>query len=338
MTDAADFLPAIRALHARIRDAVLAACERSAPEHLSAVAADEEGGDTIYAIDRVSEEVLIEAFEREVAPVTPVVLIAEGLPGGRIVLPRGLDEDATRWRVIVDPIDGTRGLMYQKRSAWALTGVARNPGRGTSLRDIELAVQTELPLVKQHLCDVAWAVRDHGAHAVRVNRLTGGDSPLRLRPSSATDLAHGFASLARFFPGARDELAAIDDEIAFAALGRTDPGKALVFEDQYISSGGQLYEMMAGHDRFVADVRPLVRDLLAARGRPPGLCSHPYDVCTELIARELGVVVTDERGRPLDAPLAIEPDVSWVAYANPRLRAHVEPLLQRALRRRGLLG
>jgi fructose-1,6-bisphosphatase/inositol monophosphatase family enzyme len=337
MTEAADFLPVVRELHARIRDAVVTACERSGPEHLSGVAADDDG-DTIYAIDRVSEEVLIEAFEREVAPRAPVVLIAEGLPGGRLVLPRGLDDDAARWRVIVDPIDGTRGLMYQKRSAWALTGVARNRGEGTSLRDIELAVQTELPLVKQHLCDVAWAVRGHGADALRVNRLTGAESPVRLRPSRATDLAHGFASLARFFPGARDELAAIDDEVAFAALERAQPGKALVFEDQYISSGGQLYEMMAGHDRFVADVRPLMRDLLAARGRPPGLCSHPYDVCTELIARELGVVVTDERGRPLDVVLAVEPDVSWVAYANPGLQARVEPLLQRALRRRGFLA
>jgi fructose-1,6-bisphosphatase/inositol monophosphatase family enzyme len=337
MTEAVDFLPVVRELHARIRDAVVAACERSAPEHLSGVAADDDG-DTIYAIDRVSEEVLIEAFEREVAARAAVVLIAEGLPGGRLVLPRGLDEDAARWRVIVDPIDGTRGLMYQKRSAWALTGVARNRGEATSLRDIELAVQTELPLVKQHLCDVAWAVRGRGADAARVNRLTGAESPLRLRPSRATDLAHGFASLARFFPGARDELAAIDDDIAFAALQTAGPGKALVFEDQYISSGGQLYEMMAGHDRFVADVRPLMRDVLAARGRPPGLCSHPYDVCTELIARELGVVVTDERGRPLDVALAVEPDVSWVAYANPGLRAHVEPLLQRALRRRGFLA
>ncbi|HEX7315646.1 MAG TPA: galactokinase family protein [Pyrinomonadaceae bacterium] len=32
------------------------------------------------------------------------------------------------------------------------------------------------------------------------------------------------------------------------------------------------------------------------------ICCHPYDVCTELIAREAGVVVTDERGKRLRAP------------------------------------
>ena len=47
----------------------------------------------------------------------------------RIVLPEGTPEADAVWRVIVDPIDGTRGLMYQKRSAWILTGVAPNRGK-----------------------------------------------------------------------------------------------------------------------------------------------------------------------------------------------------------------
>ena len=66
-----------------------------------------------------------------------------------------------------------------------------------------------------------------------------------------------------------------------------------MFEDQYISSGGQLYELMAGHDRFVADLRPLFE---RRRAGGAALCCHPYDLCTELIARELGVLVTDEQG------------------------------------------
>jgi hypothetical protein len=268
----------------------------------------------------------------------PLVLVAEGLAGGSRVLPRGTEAAAARCRGIVDPIDGTRGLMYQKRSGWILTGIAPNRGAGTTLADIEIAVQSEIPLVKQHLCDALWAVRGGGAHAERVNRITGDRTPIALRPSTAGTIAHGFAMIARFFPGAREELAAIDEEIVFEALGPTQPGKAHVFEDQYISSGGQLYELMAGHDRFVADLRPLMDRRMAARGRPLGICCHPYDLATELIARELGVIVTDEHGRRLAAPLAVEPDVTWVAYANARIRAQIEPLLQQALRRRGLLG
>ena len=47
--------------------------------------------------------------------------------------------------MLADPIDGTRCLMYQKRSGWILTGIAPNRGEGTVLADIELAVQTEFP-------------------------------------------------------------------------------------------------------------------------------------------------------------------------------------------------
>jgi 4-aminobutyrate aminotransferase-like enzyme len=92
---------------------------------------------------------------------------------------------------------------------------------------------------------------------------------------------------------------------------------------------------MAGHDRFVADLRPLFE-----RRRTGGaaLCCHPYDLCTELIARSLGVLVTDERGGQLAAPLDVTSDVSWIGYANPTLKEGIEPQLQRALARRGLIA
>lgn len=332
--DIASLLPVLLDLHARIRDGVVAACERSSLEALSAVAADDEG-DTIYAVDKVSEELLVEALEK-VAETTPIVLIAEGIEVGKLVLPHGASERDAMWRIIVDPIDGTRGIMFQKRSAWVLTGVAPNRGEATSLRDIELAVATEIPLVKQHLCDQAWALRGKGVEARRYNRLTREATPIALRPSRADTLAHGCAGLARFFPGARDILAAVDDEVMLTLLG-SQAGKAMCFEDQYASSGGQLMELAAGRDRFLADVRPLVTGELAKRGLPKALCCHPYDLCTILIAEELGVVVTDEHGRPLDAPLNVEADVSWVGYANTAIRSRVEPVLQASLRKRGLL-
>jgi len=227
--------------------------------------------------------------------------------------------------------------MYQKRSAWILTGIAPNRGQETSLQDIELAVQTEIPLIKQHLADSIWAIRGRGAEAERWNRLTGERHPLRLSPSKSDTIAHGFAMVARFFPGARQELAAIDEEIIVGALGPVQPGKAHCFEDQYLASAGQLYELMAGHDRFVADLRPLMERVLAERGQALGICCHPYDLCTELIARELGVIVTGPEGEPLDAVLSTEPDVAWVGYANQSIRAQIEPLLRQALGRRGLL-
>ena len=139
MNDTNALLAPIRQLHAMIRDEVVRATERAAVEALAQIDRDDEG-DTIYAIDRVSEELVIDFVEREISRRAPIVLIAEGLHGGKMVLPRGARETDAAWRIIVDPIDGTRGLMYQKRSAWILTGVAANHGERTSLADIELAV------------------------------------------------------------------------------------------------------------------------------------------------------------------------------------------------------
>jgi hypothetical protein len=336
MTDVQMLLLPIRSIHQQIRATVTAACESSASPDLSCVLEDG-AGDTIYSIDRISESALVDLFDRELASRVPIVLIAEGLAAGKIVLPRGARESDAVWRIIADPVDGTRSLMYQKRSAWILTGVAPNRGDRTSLADIQLAVQTELPLIKQHLCDTLWAIRGQGAHGERFNRLSGARAPLLPRPSKSKDLRHGFSSVTRFFSGARDVLASIDDEISLAALGPGRAGKAQSFEDQYLSTGGQLYELMMGHDRFQADLRPLLRPILAERGLPLGLCCHPYDLCTELIAAESGVLITGVAGAPLYAALNLEEEVAWLGYANDSIRSTVAPLLRQALLRRGLL-
>ena len=335
MSDARRLLPAILALHDRIRASIIDAFATRHRDDLAGVAYDDEG-DTIYAVDRVSESVLVDGLS-EIARDEPLCVVAEGLDAGGLTLPLGTSDDACRWRLLVDPIDGTRGLMYQKRSAWILTGVAPNRGPATRLADIVLAVQTEIPLLKQHLSDQIWAVRGEGVDARRVDRLTGETLPLSFRPSSATTLAHGFASVSRFFPGGRDVLAGIDDDIVAEVEGPPAPGKAACFEDQYISTGGQLYELMIGHDRFIADVRPLLTTLLAARGQPRPSCCHPYDLCSALVAEEAGVRLTDAIGAPLDAPFDLDTDVAWVGYANDRLRARIEPALRMALTRRGLI-
>ena len=344
-------LALLRELHDDIAATVIAATEARPVEALAAVVDDDPSGDTIFALDRISEERLVTFFAERVAPIWPLVLIAEGLAdsglgAGVLALPHGLAPADAELRIIVDPVDGTRGLMYQKRSAWVLTGVAPNRGptlAATRLSDIELAVQTEIPLVKQHLADQLWAMRGEGMVAERRNRLTGARAAIphqRLRPSQATSIAQGFATVARYFPGARMELAAIDEEIARATLGPPQPDKAQSFEDQYICTAGQLYELLAGHDRFVADLRPLMAVLVARDGAPGqafSICAHPYDLAALLIAQRAGVIVTDARGAPLDAPLDTTTNVAWVAYANAAIRAQMEPPLLAALRTRGLL-
>ena len=335
--DAAALLARLRAIHVAIRDRVLATCAGSSPEALAEIVADE-GGDLIFAIDRAAEEVIRTEFA-ELARTWSCVLVGEGLgPTGEIVLPDGTAAERAELRIIIDPIDGTRSLMYQKRPAWVLTGVAANRGPQTSLADVELAVQTEIPLLRQHLCDCLWAGTDIPLGGERYDRLRVQHYPLTPRPSTATTIAHGFGNIVRYFPGARGFSAMIDDELVERVLGPLRPGETALFEDQYPCTGGQFYHLMLGQDRWIADLRPLFRPWLEHRGRAMGHCCHPYDLCTELVARAAGVLVSDVNGQPLAAPLDVHGDVAWVGFANTAIRDQVLPVLQTLLSEHGLLG
>ena len=259
-----------------------------------AVIEGENAADTIFAIDRVADDTLLDWFE-------------EHWPGVEVVS-EGLDEPVVvggdpTWTVIVDTIDGTRGLMYDKRPAWCLAAAAPHGG---SLRDVVAAAMTELPdgqaggrrPAERHARRRAsWR---SGSTCTTGARAPARPSARRRRPTSST------AS-----PGSRSS--------SFRARPRSSSwrrscsrrlGSRHVFDDEYISSGGQLHELIVGHDRFVADLRPLVD--------PARSACHPYDVCTAMLLEEAGGVVTDPRGAPLDAPLDTTSPVAWVGLRERR--------------------
>ena len=148
---------------------------------------------------------------------------------------------------------------------------------------------------------------------MRVDLARGAATPLGVRPSAATDLEHSFSGLAKFFLPGKPALASLEAEL-FRRLGVTH-----VFDDEYLSTGGQLHELITGRDRFVADLRPLVTD--------EGLDCHPYDVCTAMVLEEAGGIVTDPWGDPLSVPLDNVTPVAWVGYANEALAARIGPVL-----------
>jgi hypothetical protein len=93
-----------------------------------------------------------------------------------------------------------------------------------------------------------------------------------------------------------------------------------------------------GHDRWIADLRPLIDNQLRLRGEELSLCCHPYDLCTELIAREAGVIVTDEAGKQLSAPLDVTTGMTWIGYANQQIHDQVAPVLTAIMQEKGLIG
>src|SRR5687768_14983538 len=212
--------------------------------------------DTIYAIDAQVDPVL-EDFCREWARTTPLVLVAEGLEDehgreGPKVFPEGSRESDALIRVIVDPIDGTRGIMYDKRPAWTLAAVAPNRGEQTRLRDCAVSVMSELPTSKMGFADVLWATKGRGAHGRRVDLANLDSVDLPLQPSQADTINHGFAAVSNFFPGTKVLASEMTEHLVRSLIGPADVTRATVFDDQYISTGGQFYELIVGHDRFNA--------------------------------------------------------------------------------------
>jgi hypothetical protein len=147
---------------------------------------------------------------------------------------------------------------------------------------------------------------------------------LTLRPSQAETINHGFATVSNFFPGTKVLASELMEHIVRHLIGPADVTQATVFDDQYISTGGQFYELILGHDRFNADLRPTFYRM---QDQPEGLCCHPYDCATMLIAEEAGIHLTDANGQPLDGPLDTTTGISWLGYANAALRQKIEPLV-----------
>jgi fructose-1,6-bisphosphatase/inositol monophosphatase family enzyme len=317
------------ALQDHIRDTLVAA--RAKQAHLFARIAAVTAADTIYHVDKITEEAIFAWFGQHWPRAWPVQLVMEGIEDDEsVTFPRGTPVERTLFKCILDPIDGTRNLMYDKRSAWALAALAPQRGARNTLADITVAAMTELATSKMWRSDQFSAVRGGGVKArafdLRTRRWTG----LKPQPSRAGNFEHGFASIARFFPEGKALLGAIEEALwrELGVLGKG--GGQLVFDDQYISTGGQLYELLAGHDRMLGDIRPQAYAKLGLGGA--SLCCHPYDICTALILQEAGGIVETPEGRPLSAPLDTTTPVAWMGYANAKLARAVRPVLQRLLK------
>lgn len=299
----------------------------------------ERDDDTIYQIDKDVENVIRPFIESRAAEIGGIKLIAEGFPAEGLTFPAGHPPGSESIILLIDPIDGTRGIMYDKRSAFFLAGAAPNMDKPAFLQDIEVAVMTELPTSRSTLSDTIWAIKGSGAAAETWDIHTGEIRSRSIQPSGARTILGGFGQISRFFPPGRQVLAAMEEELISILFPDPPEGKAIVFEDQYISSGGQLYELLMGHDRFTADIRTALYRYLEREGKGwTGHRCHPYDVVAHMIGNEAGLIITDIDNNPLNAPLDTTTPVDWIGYANKDIFNEVYPVLRKLLKKYGLTG
>ena len=325
------------ALGTAIRDEVIAQRTTRATADLAEVVGAVTA-DVIYEIDRIGETRVLEWFGTEWPASEPVRLVMEGIEDGRLVtFPDGADPTTVRWVCIVDPIDGSRNLMFDKRSGWVLAAIAPATLDDTGapvarLPEVIAAAMTEIPTTRAWQADQYSATAEGGPHgivATAEDLRAGTRSVMPLRPSAATTFEHGFSSFSHSLPDGKAWLARIEQSV-WDHLVPPGDGPRQIFEDQYLCSAGQLAEVLCGRDRMVGDLRPFA---LAALGQPVTLTCHPYDICIAMILQEAGGIVEDPFGEPVDVPLDTTTPVSFVAYTNAELADRMRPVLSEVLQR-----
>jgi len=285
-------------------------------------------GDLTYAIDEGTELVAARWMAR-LAATEPLSLFTED-HGWKHVSDSGSGFDHGGPRIVLDPIDGTRNLMLDLRSAWTeIAWCAAGPSEPRST-EVAASLLAELPGERAASFRVLEA-GPQGPATLELRRVDDGALIERRDLVADPDddqLEHRVLSFFRYEPRWRPLIASI--EAAFFERVESHEGvdPRHCFDDQYISNAGQLALLAMGQYRFVCDLRAF----LATRQGKAAVTSKPYDLAGAVhLARAAGCVVEAPDGTALDFPLDATTPVSYVGYANERIAQRLRPHLAHAL-------
>ncbi len=292
-------------------------------------------GDVTFELDARTETV-IDRWLETTARNGPLSLLTEdegwrhrgpGTKGGVSEL-SGFDHGGPR--IAIDPIDGTRHLMSDLRSAWSIVSFAPPGTAQPRMREISLGLVSEIPDSRAARWRSLVAIQGHDA--VFEDRALGDCSLVSTRKLHTGDDARaerGYFSFFRYLPAQRPPLAEIEARF-FERLARLEHADVRsCYDDQYISSGGQLALLTIGTYRMAADLRAW---LGWKHPEIPSIATHPYDIAgAVLVAREAGAQVCGIDGEALDFPIDCSTPVSFVAWTNAATKARLQGHLKAAL-------
>jgi fructose-1,6-bisphosphatase/inositol monophosphatase family enzyme len=314
--------------------AVLLAARKNGDFSRVARAVGEGAGDTTYGLDEATESALRE-WAQEVARMQPLSLLSEGAgwrhlgpgPGGVREL-AGFDHGGPR--IVVDPVDGTRNLMTDLRSAWSVVGMAGPGADVPRQKELVFGMLSEIPDTRAASYRRLSAVRGGPCHFEERTFYKGGPivKPLELRTGSDDRVDHGYFPFFKYMADMRPQIAAIEARFLERIEREERADLRSCWDDQYISNGGQLALLALGTYRMLADLRAFLAE---RRGRPT-LTTKPYDIAGALLcAQAAGCIVTAVDGGELDFPIDVKTPVSWVAWVNEETRARLAPHLAAVL-------
>lgn len=292
-------------------------------------------GDLTYGIDAPTEEVLT-AWLTEQARSGPLSLLTEDAgwrhlgpgPGGVREL-AGFHHGGPR--IVVDPIDGTRNLMTDLRSAWSVIALC-GPGEDIPRQSEVLhGLVSEIPTSRAGTWQRVRADRG-GTCWIEEHALHPGAPVRPARELLADDddrVDHGYFPFFKYMADMRVMIGEVETRFLARLEQHEQADVRNCYDDQYICNAGQLVCLIEGKYRMIAELRA---HLAERRGRPT-LTTKPYDIAGALVcAQAAGCVITAANGTELDFPLDARTPVSFVGWHNrataQRLRPHLDAALE----------
>jgi hypothetical protein len=247
-------------------------------------------------------------------------------PDGEVRELPGFDHGGPR--IGFDPVDGTRNLMVDLRSAWTVVSFAPAGKGQPRLADLSGGMVAEIPTTRAarfrcYFSDGETTWLEEGTLGDNVAAEAGSIAAARVVRTDDDDrVDHGYFPFFRYDPLRRLEIAEWEGRF-FERLQRHE--KALlhtIYNDQYCSTGGQLAELMSGTYRMLVDARGLA----ARRSGTAQTIAKPYDIGGAILcARAAGCELTDAEGRELDFPMDVTTPIDFCAYVNAATRRRLEP-------------
>ncbi len=323
--------PRLLELCDRIRSATLealAAALKSGDMSAVATAKAEGAGDTTYGLDLPSEA-LIEAWFESEASRHPLSVLTED-SGWR----HGAPDPAGGWkkldgfdhggpRIAFDPVDGTRNLMTNLRSAWTVVSFA-GPGKDQPrFVDVWAGIVAELPDSRAGQWRRLSATRNSPCLLEVFTRDGAVELERRELVVDQDDRAdHGYFPFFRYMPDLRPAIAQLEAAF-FERLQRLEGADVRnCYDDQYITSAGHFVLLSLGTYRMLVEPRAF---LAQRRGRPT-VPTKPYDMAGAMVcALAAGCEITSPTGEEIDFPIDTQTPVSYVGYANSATRRRLEP-------------
>jgi hypothetical protein len=299
-------------------------------------------GDETFAIDAACEAAVDRWFERH-ARRAPLSVLTEDR-GWRHLgpAPHGVralaDFDHGGPRLAVDPVDGTRNVMADLRSAWTVVSACGPGASEPRAADVVHGTLGELPTTNAAFARRLCADAGRGAWRSAVDFTSGAHSRLlRVCVDERVEL-EGYLPFFRYDLASRRDATALEVDFLERLVAHEGANARRLFDDQYICSAGQLVLLTLGTYRMVCDPRVL----LAHRRGSPATTSKPYDLAGALlVAREAGSVLAplagelhvDARGepRPFDFALDATTPVGFVGFHNRATAERLLPHLRAAL-------